>query len=161
MPGIHKAGLVAATALAGLAAGIAPAGAAQAPAADRADVQKFILSASAPATDSDAAAPCRKAITRFNYTGYRACGSGRVMDVDWDQNGSIDESFVIAPNREIWHIWARSGGWKELPGDGRGDTFWGWSKYGKVRCVAVWAGSTVWANPFDGTRWRGWDRGTC
>ncbi|MEU7581008.1 hypothetical protein AB0B50_25780 [Streptomyces sp. NPDC041068] len=155
-----KSGLVAAAAAGALATGIMPAGAAEAPTPTVERITKFLNSA-APSDTVDAAAPCRKAITRFNYTGYRACGEGRVMDVDWDRNGSVDESFVIAPNREIWHIWANSRGWKELPGDGRGDTFWGWSKYGRVRCVAVWAGSTVWDNPFDGSRWLGWERGTC
>lgn len=154
-------GLAAALAAGALATGMSTAGAAEVSMSATTSTSTTVNGAALADDTMDAAAPCKTAITRFNYTGYRACGSGRVLDVDWDQNGSTDESFVIAPNREIWHIWATAGGWKELTGNGRGDTFWGWSRYGNVRCVAVWAGSTVWGNVYDGSGWSGWSRGTC
>ncbi|MGA5302100.1 hypothetical protein ACPCHT_19385 [Nucisporomicrobium flavum] len=44
-----------------------------------------------------------------------------VRKVDWDGNGTIDECFGIAPDRTIWHEWATSRGWVQMPGGGRAD----------------------------------------
>jgi hypothetical protein len=112
------------------------------------------------ATASDAK-PESCAISRWDYPGGRMCGPHTWMDVDWDLNGSNDETFVIAPNREIWHIWANSNGWKEMPGEGRADTFHLWARFGSWRCVAVWAGTDSWNTIFDNGKWHGWTRGAC
>ncbi|MEO6085944.1 MAG: hypothetical protein ABIQ18_22810 [Umezawaea sp.] len=115
----------------------------------------------APSADADgvqAAASCN--ITRWGHTGKYMCGSFTVLDMDWDGNGSTDETFVIAPNREIWHSWDNANGWREMPGNGRADIMWDFSASGSRRCVSVLAGDTEYANKFNGS-WSGWARGGC
>jgi hypothetical protein len=60
----------------------------------------------------------------FGYTGTFKDGS-TVLRVDWEDAGTgIDECFGIAPGRTIWHAWPGSGGWKEMPNNGRADDTW-------------------------------------
>jgi hypothetical protein len=59
----------------------------------------------------------------FGYTGTFKAGS-RIALVDWQQDGSVDECFGIAPDskgKTIWHAWRNSGGWKEMPHNGHAD----------------------------------------
>jgi hypothetical protein len=114
---------------------------------------------STSAVDVQAAASCD--ITRWGHTGKYLCGAGHVENVDWDWNGSTDETFVIAPNRQIWHIWATANGWEEMPGNGRADLFSALAGDGTWHCVAVYAGNTEWDNRFNGSGWSGWARGGC
>ncbi|WP_433262051.1 hypothetical protein ACQPZF_28450 [Actinosynnema sp. CS-041913] len=84
------------------------------------------MSVSAPAA---AAAPCP--IERFTYWGTALCDT-HVLDVDWG-NGRL-ESFVVGTNRQVWHAWPGSGGWKSMGG-------WAYDmvkvwKDGKARIVA-------------------------
>ncbi|MEI5103743.1 hypothetical protein RB200_41280 [Streptomyces sp. PmtG] len=106
-----KAGVGAVLALAGLTGALVPAGSAHA--------------------DS-----CT--ITRFGHKGKYLCGTNyRAGAADWNHDRKVDEYFVIAPNRTIWHIWANSGGWKEMPNRGRADDIEGWVKDGTTRIVYV------------------------
>lgn len=43
------------------------------------------------------------------------------MKVDWTSNGSFDECFGIAPDRQIYHAWPNSVGWDPMPNNGRAD----------------------------------------
>lgn len=160
---IHKTGLAAAAALASLTVGSIPASAAQAPAPTR-NLEKAIITF-VDVGEAGITAPCKngkQAITRWGHTGYKSCHKYTVMDVDWDGNDTRDETFVIAPNREIWHIWAKAGGWKEMPGNGRADTFRGVAKSGKLRCVEVNVkGAGIWGNVFNGSKWLGWVNKRC
>jgi hypothetical protein len=57
----------------------------------------------------------------FGYTGTFKSGSD-VLKVDWEDPGSgVDECFGVAPDRTIWHAWPGSGGWQEMPNNGRAD----------------------------------------
>jgi len=57
----------------------------------------------------------------FGYTGAFKTGS-KVLKVDWeDANTVVDECFGVAPDRTIWHAWPGSGGWQEMPNNGRAD----------------------------------------
>jgi hypothetical protein len=145
----RRTGLAAVVAAGALVAGIAPATAA---------------TGTAGTADHGvrSAAACKVKVKAWGYTGYRMCGAGHYKAIDWNNSGSTDEVFVIAPNREIWHVWANAGGWKEMPGNGRGDKIYDWSKNGSHRCVSVVAnGAGVWKNVFGGHSWSGWKRGTC
>lgn len=44
-----------------------------------------------------------------------------IYKVDWDRDGTVDECFGVAPDRTIWHEWARSNGWVRMPGGGLAD----------------------------------------
>lgn len=78
----------------------------------------------APARQTSAASTASCPSTWFGYTGTIICGSD--MPVDWNENGTTDEVFAIAPNRTIWHVWPTSGGWKLMPNNGRADDTYGW-----------------------------------
>jgi hypothetical protein len=62
--------------------------------------------------------PANGKVNCFNYIGNFKTGT-YVMVVDWDT--STQECFGIAPDRTIWHTWPGAGGWKVMPGNGRGD----------------------------------------
>ncbi|GAA1356190.1 hypothetical protein GCM10009612_21910 [Streptomyces beijiangensis] len=63
-----------------------------------------------PATSASAASfSCSTYSGTFNSYGARG--------VDWMYGP--DECFGVAPSGTIWHSWAGSGGWKEMPGNGR------------------------------------------
>ncbi|MEU6283800.1 hypothetical protein [Streptomyces sp. NPDC047028] len=142
----RRTGLAAVVAAGALVAGIAPATAATGTAAH----------------GVRSAAACKVKVKAWGYTGYRMCGAHHYWSADWNHDKTRDEVFVIAPNREIWHVWANAGGWKEMPGNGHGDRLYDWSKNGSHRCVSVVAnGAGVWKNVFGGHSWSGWKRGTC
>lgn len=95
---------------------------------------------------------------RYGYYGEALCGTW-IMDVDWNADGTLDETFVIAPNRTIWHAWPGSGGWYEMPGKGLADdtgiAYW----FGADRRVTVWvAGHGIWCNAdvAGPAGWTGW-----
>jgi hypothetical protein len=92
--------------------------------------------------------------TCFGYTGTFKDGS-IVLLVDWQT--TRDECFGIAPNRTIWHTWAGSGGWVQMPGNGHADdtgTTFLESAAGS-RIVSVWVnGSGEWCQNF--ARATGW-----
>jgi hypothetical protein len=83
--------------------------------------------------------------------------------VDWDGNGTVDECFGIAPNRTIWHEWATSNGWVQMPGNGRADDMLPpqWPGAGKRRVVVYVANPrSHWFQDFvPGSGWTGrWNR---
>jgi hypothetical protein len=128
-----------------LALGTAPAAAqAAAPAMAREPVQQAT------------AAACGESYWAFGYTGTMRCGT-LPLRCDWDNNGTIDEVFVIAPSRTIWHAWPGSGGWKEMPNNGSADNTWKCYRKGKgQRQVEVWTSSpNVWYSYYSGG-WQGW-----
>ena len=135
---VHKAGLAVAAAVAGLTVA-APAG-------------------SAATHDASAAsAACRHKIVRWHHTGYYRCGSSP-MDAEWDAGNSVDETFVIGPNRHIYHIWANSGGWKEMPGNGRADDTYSYDWSDGYRTVAVFVGEAKWCTQYRHHQWTAWHR---
>jgi hypothetical protein len=68
--------------------------------------------------------------------GVKSCDSD-VLSADWDRNGTVDEEFVVAPNRTIWHTWQRAGKWIEMEHGGRADNTSGYSTPHGKRCVYV------------------------
>ena len=96
-------------------------------------------------------------ILAYGYLGNYLCSSNpyRVL---W---GTTDETFVIAPNRAIYHAWAGSGGWKQMPGGGLADdvvtAYW----VGNDRLVVVWVrgiGDYCTYDPAGSAGWNGWQR---
>ncbi|GAA0251197.1 hypothetical protein GCM10010492_59380 [Saccharothrix mutabilis subsp. mutabilis] len=70
-------------------------------------------------------------VDRYGYRGWSPCGS-RGIDVNWGNNRL--ETFVVGTNRQVYHAWPGSGGWKSMGG-------WAWHildarKQGKARIVA-------------------------
>src|SRR5689334_7414312 len=59
----------------------------------------------------------------FGYTGTFRAGTSIAL-VDWQDDGSHDECFGIAPKRTIWHAWRNSGGWQQMPHNGLADDVW-------------------------------------
>ncbi len=59
----------------------------------------------------------------FRDFGYLGCfnWTSRVMECDWNLDGRPDEAFGISPGRRIYHAWPNSGGWIEMPNNGRAD----------------------------------------
>jgi len=96
----------------------------------------------------------------FGYTGTFKDGSD-VMRVDWEDAGTgVDECFGVAPNRTIWHAWSGSGGWKEMPNNGRADDTWVpyYSVDGR-RGVSVYVASSnsIWCSTRNaGPGWGAW-----
>lgn len=69
-----------------------------------------------------------------------------------------EEWFVIAPDRTIWHAWPNSGGWKQMPNNGRADDTWNCYTNGNGQHqveVSVW-GKGKWYSYLSGGSWRGW-----
>ncbi|MGI5455008.1 hypothetical protein ACQEWB_17880 [Streptomyces sp. CA-249302] len=98
------------------------------------------------------------AIKKWGYTGHYKCGS-HVVEADWTANGSVDEVFVVATNRHIYHVWKNAGGWQEMPGGGRADNTTGYLFWDGVRrCVIVYVTSnnTHYQNCFSGGKWHNW-----
>jgi len=103
----------------------------------------------------------------FGYTGKFKTGT-RIEYADWNNDNVSDECFGIAPARTIWHAWPGSGGWKQMPNNGRADNVVGsfraivdrsWARHVVVR---VTGGadyySRLWENSSAG--WGGWTRCT-
>ena len=134
MRGMAKVGIGALTALVGLAGAIVPASSASAE--------------SCPVTSP------------WGHHGYYMCSTELdAGKADWNGDGRIDEMFVIAPDRTIWHDWAASGGWQPMPGNGRADEMVGTNHDGFQRCVIVKvdSGPSYWQNCFRHGRWHGWE----
>jgi hypothetical protein len=75
---------------------------------------------------SQACAPCTgggvqgcTVISSSRFVGCAKSGSF-LLTCLWSDTG-VTEDFVIAPNRTIWHSWNSSGGWVEMPNNGRAD----------------------------------------
>ncbi|UQA97305.1 hypothetical protein [Streptomyces halobius] len=119
-----------------------------------------LVAAVAPASSASAAQAARCPVTAWGHTGYYKCGTDlKAGYVDWNRDGRVDEVFVIAPDRTIWHTWAAAGGWKEMPGNGRADNMLGAAETGApTRCVIVYVnkGYHYWQNCFYGGRWHTW-----
>lgn len=83
-----------------------------------------------------------------------------VYERHWPSGG--EECFGIAPNRTIWHAWPGSGGWQEMPGNGRADDFVSFPETNGRRVVKVYVvgSSTDWcnANPPGSASWGSWYR---
>lgn len=96
----------------------------------------------------------------FGYTGTFKDASV-VIEANYDYTGATEECFGIAPNRTIWHAWPNSGGWKQMPNNGRADNMAGWYKNGDGR-----VGVIVYVNSVgdycslrnQGPGWGGWFR---
>ncbi|WP_069884912.1 hypothetical protein [Streptomyces luteocolor] len=147
---VHKTGLAAAAALAGLTAAVVPGSSASAAPSAAAPSVKTAARAGGVA----AAAGCP--VTRFGHAGRYKCHT-RVMDAYWDSRPGYDETFVIAPDRTIWHIWGRSGGWKRMPNGGKADNMAGYDT-ANGRTVAVWVGSTKWCTNYKNNKWNAWHK---
>ncbi len=96
----------------------------------------------------------------FGYTGTFKDGS-RVILAQW--NDGSRECFGIAPGRTIWHAWPNSGGWRQMPGNGRADDTYTTLENGQGdRMVIVWVASnnTYWCNtnPQGSASWGSWQR---
>ena len=93
--------------------------------------------------------------TEFGYTGCFDNGS-IVIGCDWSGDGVEDEAFGIAPSLTIWHAWPNSGGWKQMPNNGRADDTWNCYFNGNnQRQVEVKVGSAIWYSYYSGG-WKGW-----
>jgi hypothetical protein len=116
------------------------------------------------------AGPAQADIRRncFGYTGNFKSGT-RMEYADWNSDSTPDECFGIAPNRTIWHAWPHSGGWFEMPNDGRADNVVGSFRaivgspgYAHKVIVRVTGGadyySWLWESRNDG--WYGWSQCT-
>ncbi|MGI5149028.1 hypothetical protein ACQEVC_22130 [Plantactinospora sp. CA-294935] len=95
-----------------------------------------------------AAAGCP--VSAYGYSGTAMCGTIALV-CSWD------EAFVIAPSRTVWHAWPGSGGWREMPNNGRADNMWDCYRNGDgQRQVEVWtAADNVYYSYYSGG-WRGW-----
>jgi hypothetical protein len=116
-----------------------------------------VLAPVSSAGAAEAARGCR--VTAWGHTGYYKCGTDlNAGKISWNRDGKIDEIFVIAPDRTIWHTWAAAGGWKEMPGNGRADDMLGKNTDGEYRCVAVWVnqGFHYWQNCYFNGHWHRW-----
>ncbi|WP_405683507.1 hypothetical protein OG204_00035 [Streptomyces sp. NBC_01387] len=98
-----------------LAASVAPASAATSSGAALRGQQDGYMSVSAI---HGSASPDSWQKSYCGYTGTFKDGSS-VLEVHW-ASGSV-ECFGVAPSRTIWHVWSGSGGWQEMPGNGRAD----------------------------------------
>ncbi|MFE0177656.1 hypothetical protein ACFWZ2_35630 [Streptomyces sp. NPDC059002] len=143
MHAVQKAGLALASALVGLTAAAVPGSAAAAP------------SSSTTAQEGSVAA-CKKPIDRWGHRGYYRCGSSP-MNAYWDDRPGYDETFVVGPDRKIYSIWAGSGGWHELPGNGRADDMYGHDE-SNGRTVAVRVGTAKFCTNYKHGQWNGWHR---
>jgi hypothetical protein len=108
--------------------------------------------ASAPSAAPAASCP----VVRYGYTGNAMCYTW-AMDVDWNGDGRRLETFVVAPNRTVWHAWPGSGGWRVMPGNKTADDMenaW-WS--GTTRNIAVWVNhpTVYWCISDPGSGWTG------
>jgi hypothetical protein len=117
------------------------------------------LSGTVLAAGSASANSC--AITSpWGHKGYYMCGTNLYAGkADWNQDGQLDEMFVIAPDRTIWHDWKNSGGWKVMPGNGRADDVTGTNPNdASGRCVWVYVdgSGTHWKNCFYSGSWHTW-----
>ncbi|MCM6776531.1 hypothetical protein NDR87_21545 [Nocardia sp. CDC159] len=57
---------------------------------------------------------------KYGYVGYFKHPCSKIRSTNWWNTGRL-ESFGIAPDRTIWHAWPGSGGWREMPHNGRAD----------------------------------------
>jgi hypothetical protein len=94
----------------------------------------------------------------FGYWGTFKDGS-RVVWKTWSDG--TEECFGIAPDRTIWHAWPNSGGWREMPGNGRADEVYEVHQYAsgdRVVEVFVDSSSTFWCNrnPVGSASWGRW-----
>ncbi|GIG68795.1 hypothetical protein Pen01_50900 [Phytomonospora endophytica] len=107
-----------------------------------------------PGGADSALAACTNRITRFGYSGCMSDGT-QPADCPWD------ESFVIAPDRTIWHAWPRSGGWKEMPNYGKADFATNCYYNGNNKHqIDVWVQYTgaYYYSYHSGGAWHGWYR---
>ncbi|MFE0106470.1 hypothetical protein [Streptomyces sp. NPDC059009] len=91
----------------------------------------------------------------WGHTGKFKCGS-HVLPADWDNNGTTDEYFGIAPDRTIWHDWKNAGRWVEMPNNGRADDTLNIGRTSNGRYVRVWVGGHIWVSIFSDGKWHKW-----
>ena len=76
------------------------------------------------------------AFTCSTYSGtFRANSNSPFGVISWS-NGT-EECFGIAPSGTIWHSWPNSGGWKEMPNNGRGVYVYAGYDYGYGKAIEV------------------------
>jgi hypothetical protein len=100
--------------------------------------------------------PANGRVNCYGYYGTFKTGT-YVMVVDWVTTS--DECFGIAPDRTIWHAWPGSGGWRQMPGNGRADHMYTgiveWSDGVRTVPVFVSSGSYWCQNYYPGSGWEG------
>lgn len=86
----------------------------------------------------------------WGHKGWGLCGS-HLMFCPWE------EDVVIAPDGTIWHAWPTSGGWKEMPNNGRAEDTWNCYKNGKGQrqIEVVTANANIYYSYYSGG-WKGW-----
>lgn len=89
--------------------------------------------------------------------------TSRIDEVDWTNDGTIDECFGVAPDHTIWHAWRNSGGWHEMPRGSADDVFAAYRQDGyrkfSVLLDYVRAGDDYWNAVYGSGGWTGWYRG--
>jgi hypothetical protein len=144
-----------------LAAGLFMLGLLGVPASAKQETAPVVEKTRVEASADGARAAC--AITRYGYAGQAMCGTF-VIDVDWNGQGWL-ETFIIAPNRTIWHVWPGSGGWFVMPGGGLADDMYDVYRYTNGdRLVEVWVngvGRFCTKDPAGSAGWNGWRRPPC
>ncbi|WP_433260529.1 hypothetical protein ACQPZF_24370 [Actinosynnema sp. CS-041913] len=128
-----------------------------------------LVSAMAPATAVAATPTTADSVGVLSYqaTYYGYTGTFRdatvVQEIDWFSSGRL-EAFGIAPDRTIWHAWPGSGGWWQMPHNGRADhvTSVAWNQSTGMRLVEVYVasgGGSFWCSTDPGNgSWGPWQR---
>ncbi|NUR27320.1 MAG: hypothetical protein HOV83_15985 [Catenulispora sp.] len=97
-------------------------------------------------------------VVDFGYSGLGRCGSYELR-CDWNQDGNVDEAFVISPSRYIYHAWPGHG-WQLMPNNGRADDmhncYWNGNHQHQVE-VDVFGVGTYYSYLVSGV-WYGWYR---
>jgi hypothetical protein len=101
----------------------------------------------------------------FGYVGTVLDASFTAYRITWADGR--DECFAIAPSRSIWHTWPGAGGWKQMPGNGHADEFYGFFNLytnagdtytGHAVQVHLLASDNLYCNYNDesSNKWSGW-----
>jgi hypothetical protein len=127
------------------------------PASSYAASTKVTDAASSKVVEQPAAATDTSYVLAFGYQGKDICGTA--LACDWNGNAINDETFVIAPDRTIWHAWPNSGGWYQMPNNGKADDTHNCyiNGNGQRQVEVSVIGSGVWYSYYSGG-WRGWYR---
>ncbi|MBB5955889.1 hypothetical protein FHS29_002470 [Saccharothrix tamanrassetensis] len=118
--------------------------------------------AASPTTAADPVGALSYQATYYGYTGtFRDATT--IWEVNWFLSGRL-EAFGIAPDRTIWHAWPGSGGWKQMPHNGRADLISNvhWDQSTGMRLVEVYVasgGGSFWCSIDPGNgNWGSWQR---
>ncbi|MEV6587740.1 hypothetical protein [Streptomyces acidicola] len=99
------------------------------------------------------------AFTCSTYSGNFLPDSNSPFGVIYWSNGT-EECFGIAPSGTIWHSWPNSGGWKEMPHNGRGVyVYAGYDYPGYGKAIEVMSSTgKFWCSflDYETNTWGGW-----